>query len=74
VTDNGSLMEAKVGDVLVNGMKVASIRSGEVIVLDRNKTRVRLSSAGTQSSAFNAAFPAVGMNLQGFPANLAVPR
>jgi type IV pilus biogenesis protein PilP len=77
VTDNGSLMEAKVGDVLANGMKVASIRSGEVIVLDRNKTRVRLSATSVQSASFNAAFPAVGMNLQGFPANstmLVAPR
>jgi type IV pilus biogenesis protein PilP len=42
---DGSLVEAKVGDVLSNGMKIASISANEVIVESGKKHRVRLAAA-----------------------------
>lgn len=42
---NGSVIEARAGDVLPNGMKVVSIQANEVIVESRNKRRTRLHSA-----------------------------
>jgi type IV pilus biogenesis protein PilP len=49
--NNGSMIEARAGDVLPNGMKVVSVRPNEVVVLSRNKRRIRL--AGTSGADSN---------------------
>lgn len=63
---NGNLIDAQVGDVLSNGMKIVSIRSNEVIV-ERNKKRTRLSASSHGSSAFNPSYPSSGVNLPPLP-------
>lgn len=40
--DNGSTIDATIGDVLPNGMKVVAINLNEVIVENRHRRRVRL--------------------------------
>lgn len=54
--DNGSLMEAAIGDVLPNGMTVLSVRAGEVVVGRGRKERIRLAHAApaSPSQAANA--------------------
>lgn len=63
---DGNLVDARVGDVLPNGMKVASIKPHEVIVENRKKRRVRLMN-GTQAfnvaTAFNPAYPSPAVNI-----------
>lgn len=63
---DGNLVDARVGDVLPNGMKVASIKTNEVIVENRKKHRVRLingAHAFNVAAAFNPAYPAAGLNI-----------
>ncbi|MFC7518877.1 type IV pilus biogenesis protein PilP [Herbaspirillum sp. GCM10030257] len=63
---NGNLVDAQVGDVLSNGMRIVSIRSNEVIV-ERQKKRTRLFSSGRTPTAFNPSYPSSGLNLPPLP-------
>lgn len=59
--NDGSVVDAQAGQVLSNGMKVVSIRLGEVIVETGKKRRIRLASAAAVQPAtatmFNASYP-----------------
>jgi type IV pilus biogenesis protein PilP len=59
--NNGSMVEARAGDVLPNGMKVVSVRPNEVIVMSRNKRRIRL--AGAAGADANSSYANPGLNL-----------
>jgi type IV pilus biogenesis protein PilP len=61
--NNGNLVDAKVGDVLSNGMKVISIKPNEVIVAGRNKRHVRLGSGSHAPVEFNPNYPSPGLSL-----------
>lgn len=60
---NGSTVDVTAGDVLSNGMKVASIRANEVIVETAKKKRVRLATASQTPAAFDASYPSAGLRL-----------
>jgi type IV pilus biogenesis protein PilP len=66
---NGNLIEAKVGDVLPNGMKVVSIRPNEVTVQSGNKQRTRLGGAhpAPVHGDFNPNYPGPGLDLPPLP-------
>jgi type IV pilus biogenesis protein PilP len=66
---NGNLIEAKVGDVLPNGMKVVSIRPNEVTVQSRNKQHMRLGGAipTPAHGEFNPNYPGPGLTLPPIP-------
>lgn len=61
--DNGSTVEAKVGDVLPNGMRVLAINPNEVIVETQKKKRVRLGT-GTHAAAH---YGPTSMSVSGLP-------
>jgi type IV pilus biogenesis protein PilP len=59
---NGAQVDAQVGDVLSNGMRVVAIHQNEVVVEAGKRRRVRLSSyAGVTS--FNPNYPNAGVSL-----------
>lgn len=60
---DGSLVDAKSGDVLSNGMKIASIKSNEVIVETSKKQRVRLAAAAHPQPGFNPVYPAAALGI-----------
>jgi type IV pilus biogenesis protein PilP len=66
---NGNLVEAKVGDVLPNGMKVVSIRPNEVTVQSRSKQQKRLGGAvpTPAQGEFNPNYPGPGLTLPPIP-------
>lgn len=51
--DNGSLLDAAIGDALPNGMTVLSVRAGEVVVARGRKERIRLAHAAPAAPAVN---------------------
>jgi type IV pilus biogenesis protein PilP len=53
--ENGSQMDAAIGEVLPNGMTVLSVRAGEVVVGRGRKERIRLAHAPAASGAGPAA-------------------
>ncbi|SFL98480.1 type IV pilus biogenesis protein PilP [Rugamonas rubra] len=61
--NNGTQVDAQVGEVLSNGMKVVSIRSNEVIVQTGKKRRVRLAANARPPATFNPNFPSAGVPL-----------
>lgn len=63
LTNNGNLIDVKVGDILPNGMKVTSIRSNGVIVEGPNRKRVRLAAMSHTPVAFDPDFPSAGVRL-----------
>ncbi|MFZ2999111.1 MAG: type IV pilus biogenesis protein PilP [Undibacterium umbellatum] len=64
-TDNGHVVDVRVGDVLANGMRVHSIQANEVIVENTKKQRLRLAIAGSSSIAMQTepAYQAAGLRL-----------
>lgn len=68
-TDNGNVVDVRVGDVLANGMRVRSIQANEVIVENAKKQRLRLAVAGPSPAAVQTdpAYPAPGLRLPAPP-------
>jgi len=54
--ENGSTVDARVGDVLPNGMKVVAISLNEVIVENRRRHRVRLSTGVAVSPVYGTGY------------------
>lgn len=65
--DNGSIVEAKVGDVLPNGMKVTAINPNEVIAETRKKKRIRLSTGVTAAPSYSPSGSITSMALPPLP-------
>ncbi|MBJ7311954.1 type IV pilus biogenesis protein PilP [Rugamonas sp. CCM 8940] len=61
--NNGTMVDAQVGEVLSNGMKVVSIRANEVIVQTGKKRRIRLAATVNTPATFNPNFPSAGVPL-----------
>lgn len=66
--DNGSTVEAKVGDVLPNGMKVVAVNPNEVIVETQKRKRVRLGTGAAGTSHYGQGAPMSSMALPPLPA------
>ena len=65
--DNGNMIDAKVGDVLPNGMKIVSIRANEVIVEAQKKRRIRLATGMPSNTTFNPSYQATGSSMPPLP-------
>lgn len=52
--DNGHTVDVKIGDILPNGMRIASIRSNEVVVELKDKRRIRLNTGSQAVTQYNA--------------------
>lgn len=65
--DNGSTVDARVGDVLPNGMRVASVSVNEVIVETQKNKRIRLSTGSAAAASYAAGNPSVSMALPPLP-------
>lgn len=60
---NGNSVDVQAGDMLSNGMKVASIRANEVVIVTARKRRMRLAYASPAPAAFDASYPSPGLRL-----------
>lgn len=65
--DNGSTVDAKVGDILPNGMKVVAINPNEVIVETPKRKRIRLSTGTAAARPYTAAYTGGAMAYPSLP-------
>lgn len=62
--DNGNSVDVQAGDMLSNGMRVASIRGNEVVIVTAKKKRMRLAYASSHTPAvFDPGYPNPGLRL-----------
>ena len=54
---NGATIDATVGDVLPNGMKIVAIRANEVIVQTQKRKSIRLGTGSFSSTPYSPAHP-----------------
>lgn len=64
---NGNLVDVKAGDALPDGVRVVSIRPGEVVVASANKRHTRLSSNSAAVPTFHAVASENSMDVPSLP-------